>query len=210
MSSQQSVIIYKDKYWSFIPKLIPLEYFDILYKKLYKKTGRYPIKMRGNVFTSRRRSCTYTNNKDGMLGYTYEGIPRYKWRKAPKELLEIRDLVGYYASDQSANVKFDYVLCHIYEDGSDYIGFHSDHEALETPIVSVSLGPTEGSRKFRFRKIGETKGWEEEFDLVSGDVLIMHGRTNKREGCQRVYKHTVPSTKKKVGSRINLTFRQFE
>lgn len=210
MSSQKPVIVYKDKYWSFIPKLIPVEYFDTLYKKLYKKTSRYPIKIRGNVFTSRRRSCTYTSNKDGMLGYVYDGMPRYKWEKAPKELLEIRDLVGYYAGDQSTKVEFDYVLCHIYEDGSDYIGWHCDREALNTPIVSVSLGPTEGSRKFRFRKMGETKGWEEEFDLVSGDVLIMHGPTKKREGCQRVYKHGVPSTKKKVSPRMNLTFRQFE
>ncbi len=67
--SSQPVIVYKDKYWSFIPKLIPTEYFDTLYNKLYEKTGRYPIKMRGNTFTSRRRSCTYINNKDGMLGY---------------------------------------------------------------------------------------------------------------------------------------------
>ena len=167
MTSQKPVIVYKDKYWSFIPKLIPVEYFDILYKKLYEKTGRYPIKMRGNVFTSRRRSCTYTSNKDGMLGYVYDGMPRYKWKKAPKELLEIRKLVGYYA-----NANFDYVLCHIYEDGSDYIGFHSDRENLHSTIVSVSLGPREGSRKFRFKFKGINAFFGKKrnfFDLVIPD-----------------------------------------
>ena len=204
MTSNQPIIIYKDKYWSFIPKLIPAECFGILYKKLYKKTSRYSIKMRGNIFTSRRRSCTYTNS-EGMGGYVYDGISKYKWKKAPAELLEIRNLVEY-----CSNVNFDYVLCHIYEDGSDYIGWHNDKEGLHSTIVSVSLGPVEGSRKFRLRKQGETKGWSKEFDLMSGDVLIMHGATNGREGCQQVYKHTVPATKRKVGPRINLTFRQFE
>lgn len=199
------ILIFRDTYWTFIPELIPREYFDDLYDKLYDYTGRYPVPMRGRVFTSRRRSCTYTNNTEGMLGYVYDDMPKYEWEKAPSELLEIRDVVERYIDRP-----FDYVLCHIYEDGSDYIGWHADREALNTPIASVSLGPREGSRKFRFRKKDATKGWEEEFNLISGDVLIMHGPTKKLLGCQKVYKHTVPSTKKEIGPRINLTFRQME
>ena len=58
--------------------------------------------------------------------------------------------------------------------------------------------------------MGETKGWEEEFDLESGDVSHYAWVTEKGRGCQEVYKHSLIPTKTKINPRINLTFRQFE
>jgi len=81
------------------------------------------------------------------------------------------------------------------------ISWHNDKEALNTPVASISLGAT---RLFRFRDIKETKGWEYELNLKSGDLVYM------KEGCQRKYKHAVPVQKKVKDPRINLTFRQFE
>jgi len=109
--------------------------------------------------------------------------------------LVIRDKV-----EKHTGIKFDYVLFHIYATGKSSIGFHADEEALDSTVVSVSLGAT---RKFRFKKIGRTKGWDHELHLKSGDVVIMH------PGCQEVYLHCVPKELKVKIARINLTFRQY-
>lgn len=100
--------------------------------------------------------------------------------------------------------KFSGCLAHIYRDGKDYIGWHNDREAISPPlnhVVSISFG---ASRKFRFRRIGDTKGWKHEFNLNSGDMLYMYGE------CQQIYKHTVPKQLRIKDGRINLTFRVFD
>jgi alkylated DNA repair dioxygenase AlkB len=101
-------------------------------------------------------------------------------------------------------IEVDMCLANWYRDGNDSIGVHSDDEkdmSLESGgphIFSISLGAT---RKFRFRRKGETKGWCAEFNLRSGDMVHMHGK------CQEKYVHMVPKEKKVKEGRINLTFR---
>ena len=99
------------------------------------------------------------------------------------------------------DTKLDYCLMHLYLDGDASIGYHSDREALNSMIISVSFGAT---RKFRFRKISDKIGYHTELRLKSGDVVIM------KNTCQRYYKHTVPVEKKIKTPRINLTFRRFD
>ena len=85
----------------------------------------------------------------------------------------------------------------------------NDSEALNSTVASVSLG---AERKFRIKTQGRKKGWDEEFKLGSGTLLVMHGpnKDNNYTGFQSVYYHTVPVEKKVKGIRINLTFRQLE
>lgn len=96
-------------------------------------------------------------------------------------------------------MQFDYVLCHYYPDGNASINWHNDKEALDSDVVSVSFG---SQRYFRFRLIGKTKGWIDQFELEHGDVFHMLC------GCQRKLEHCVPVQKRITEPRINLTFRR--
>lgn len=89
-------------------------------------------------------------------------------------------------------------LCNLYRDGSNSVAWHSDHEAYRGAVASLSLGAT---RIFRVRS-KKDHALSHDFPLVSGSLLVM------RPGCQEATEHTVPKTKRPVGMRINLTFRQ--
>ncbi len=111
----------------------------------------------------------------------------------PVALMFIKNLL-----ENDFNCKFNYCLSHLYRNGDDKIDRHSDKEALNNPIASLSFGAT---RKFRFQRKGVTSGWEKEFELNGGDLLIM------KVGCQQIYEHWIPVEKKVKEPRINLTFR---
>ncbi|MFM2482249.1 alpha-ketoglutarate-dependent dioxygenase AlkB family protein [Celerinatantimonas sp. YJH-8] len=96
---------------------------------------------------------------------------------------------------------FNSVLANLYRHGSDSMGWHSDDEAElgdKPMIASLSLGQP---RRFLLRaKSGHQKIIE--LELGAGDLLMMGGE------CQSYYQHSVAKTKKIVGCRLNLTFRQ--
>ena len=96
---------------------------------------------------------------------------------------------------------FDYVLVHLYENGDASISWHNDKEAMNTTICSVSFGQ---ARKFRFKKIGRKSGYDYQYILGDGDLVVME------KGCQREYLHCVPKEKGAKDPRINLTFRQYD
>ena len=96
---------------------------------------------------------------------------------------------------------FNSVLINRYRDGNDSMGWHSDDEGELGPeplIASVSLGAT---RSFRLRS-REKGGPALALELGHGSLLLMGGAT------QQNYRHALPKTRKAVGERINLTFRQ--
>lgn len=103
---------------------------------------------------------------------------------------------------ETTGYAFNSVLANYYRDGADAMGAHADDEPELGPtrddvgIASVSLG---ARRRFLLRPKdgGETLEWA----LGEGDLFVMGGRT------QAHFKHRVPRTKKKVGPRMNLTFR---
>src|SRR5215471_16310919 len=88
----------------------------------------------------------------------------------------------------------------LYRNGSDSVGWHSDHEAGlgDCPtIASLSLGATRRFQ-FRHRRTKETITLE----LSEGLWLVMAGET------QRFWVHQVPKTTAAVERRINLRFRR--
>src|SRR5690606_6222598 len=94
---------------------------------------------------------------------------------------------------------FNSVLANLYRDGNDSVGWHSDNEpelGPEPAIASLSLG---ASRRFRLRHAHLPPV---SVDLHSGDLLVMPGPL------QRHWQHTLPKTRRPVGARINLTFRE--
>ena len=79
------------------------------------------------------------------------------------------------------------------------MGWHSDNEpelGTDPVIASVSLG---ARRRFSMRHRNTRQRWSTE--LGDGDLLIMAGST------QRYWQHQVAKTRRRVGQRINLTFR---
>ena len=171
-------------YFTYVPKLIPAKYFEEVYdavKDIVKPNAK-------------RYSCMFNLHpiEFGFSGY----VPMYDCENVPNCIHEIRTII-----EKHFNEIFDYVLIHIYPDQNAGIAWHSDSEGRESEIASISLG---ANRKFRLRKIEKTKGCDHEFILGSGDCIIMH------KGCQKVYKHCVPTQTIITKPRINLTFRQYE
>lgn len=101
----------------------------------------------------------------------------------------------------SAHTKTDFnsVLCNLYRDGNDSMGWHADDEpelGLRPVIASVSLG---GVRRFKIKPKGG--GPAVDLEPAHGSLLIMQGDS------QRLYLHSLPKTARPVAPRINLTFR---
>lgn len=185
-------------YWTLYPHAFSRKNFKPLYEELLQTCERYLVSTERGKFPSKRISCVVGNGKfnDARSDYfNYDNLPAYTWKDLPV-LKSIKKQV-----EEKLDTKYDYCLCHIYRDGKDSLGYHADNEALNSDVASISFGAT---RKFRFRKMGETKGYEVEYELKSGDLLHM------LPGCQRKYKHSVPPQAKIDKPRINLTFRKLE
>lgn len=192
-----------EKFWEYHPQLIHKDVFANLYPQALILCQGYTNTVYGKVYLAKRVSCYFSNNPASRQNevsakskyFDYSNLPVYDW-SASEDISNIKTVI-----EDKFKTTYDYCLMHIYRDGNDTIGYHRDKEALTTDIASVSLG---ASRKFRFRKLGQTKSWEEEFVLHNGDVLLM------KEGCQQNYQHSVPVEKKVKEPRINLTFRKLQ
>jgi alkylated DNA repair dioxygenase AlkB len=149
------------------------------------------LTMYGKTFDLPRLTCMYG------AAYTYSGV-HHRARPMPGLLDAVRARV----EAVSGLDGFNSVLGNLYRDGSHTVGWHSDDETTHTrpQIASVSLGAT---RRFRIRsKADKSLTWA--LELAHGDVLLMTGRS------QLDYMHSVPRTTRKVGTRINFTFRSME
>lgn len=152
---------------------------------------QHVIRMFGREIPSPR--LTAFQGDDGVR-YSYSGLTLDAAPWSPS-VGAIRDRV-----EEVVGHGFNSVLINKYRSGSDSMGWHADDEkelGEEPVIASVSLG---GERRFVLRN-NET-GEKRETTLSSGSLLVMGGRS------QHDWKHAVPKTKKDVGVRINLTFRQ--
>lgn len=102
-----------------------------------------------------------------------------------------------------------------YVTGDHYIGPHSDDESQikvsadgETVILSLNFQEGPVNRIFRIKPKGKGLGKERiDIDMPNGLVLVMGGKM------QKTHTHQVPKptkSRKHVGRRVNLTFRQFK
>lgn len=131
---------------------------------------------------------------DPGVSYRYSGLTLSS-KAWPPVLMSLRELL-----EAHCKTPFNSVLCNAYRDGQDSMGWHADDEPELGPeplIASVNLGAT---RRFRIRPKGG--GQSLGIDLQSGSLLLMSGCS------QADYQHAVPKTRRPVGPRINLTFRQ--
>lgn len=99
-----------------------------------------------------------------------------------------------------AGVTFTNALFNLYRDGRDSVSWHRDNEknwGTDPVIASVSLG---AARSFQLRNYKD-KSITRSVELTQGSLLIMRGTI------QRCWEHQVPKTNKRIGARINITFR---
>ena len=171
-------------YFTHLPRVI-----EDCYDEVYRE-----VKDKVEYATKGRRSCLFALHEIDLLGSRYGNS--YSHTEVPPIIQKIRTQV-----ELLTKQVYDYVLVHIYLDGQAGIAYHSDKETRESTVCSVSFG---APRKFRLRRVGETKGFDHEFILYPGTVFIMH------PGCQTKYQHAIIPEKRITEPRINLTFRQYE
>jgi alkylated DNA repair dioxygenase AlkB len=130
---------------------------------------------------------------DPRLTAYYGGKSGFEWTAV---LLEIKNEV-----EAACRIKFDRVLLNYYRDGNDSVAWHSDtlsSDGKHHPIASVTFGDT---RIFKVRHKSCKELPQLDIPLTHGSFLLMG------ENMQENYEHHVPKTAKKIGPRINLTFR---
>jgi alkylated DNA repair dioxygenase AlkB len=132
---------------------------------------------------------------DVGISYKYSGIGMSSkpWTQLLKRLKK--------RTEEVSQSIFNSVLLNLYRDGKDGVSWHQDNEkelGTNPTIASLSFGE---NRKFQFRHKSRKDVEKFEVLLTHGSLLVMKGST------QDCWQHQIPKTKKRIGQRINLTFR---
>ncbi|KAM6973357.1 alpha-ketoglutarate-dependent dioxygenase alkB homolog 3 [Aplochiton taeniatus] len=182
------------------PGFLPPEEADWMFSKLLAELpwSQKTNYRQGDAYEEPRLTCWF-----GELPYTYARSTLEANTQWPPLLLTLKRAV-----EQASGGRFNSLLCNLYRDGRDSIGWHSDDEASLGPrpaIASLSLGDM---RVFSLRK---QPAPEENGDytyvetlrvpLTHGTLLLMEGAT------QDDWQHQVAKEYHDRGPRINLTFR---
>ena len=172
--------------YRYIPAFLDQSKADELLEWLQIKVQWHQEKYRmfGRFVTAPRLVAWYG---DPGLSYSYSGTTHEStgW---PRVLSEVCDGVK-----NTCSLSSNFVLLNRYRNGDDSMGWHTDDEAeLRGPVASLSLGAT---RRFHLREGKSSR--TQHLDLEHGSLLIL----------DRQVSHALPKTKRKLGERINLTFR---
>ncbi|MHC5306275.1 alpha-ketoglutarate-dependent dioxygenase AlkB [Bartonella sp. LJL80] len=138
---------------------------------------------------------------DKERGYRYQAhhpVTKQVWPDIPEQLLDLWEtLSGFSAPPEACLINF-------YAPDAR-MGMHQDKDenALEAPVISISLGDS-----CLFRMGSTTRGGKtHSIRLNSGDVIMFGGATRLAyHGVDRIYPDT--STLLKTPGRINLTLRR--
>lgn len=180
----------------YFPDFFSLAKADELFQDLEKNLAwrQEPIKLFGKLVMQPRLTALYGNSEKE---YAYSGISM-KPEPWTNSLLQIKEKI----QDNTGEI-FTHVLCNLYRDGQDSMGWHRDNEPVlgRNPcIASVTFGAT---RVFQLRNY-QTKKDKIELVLEHGSLLLMKGES------QHIWEHQLPKTKKSLAPRINLTFRHLK
>ncbi|XP_054633689.1 alpha-ketoglutarate-dependent dioxygenase alkB homolog 3 isoform X3 [Dunckerocampus dactyliophorus] len=183
-----------------LPGFLPAQEADWMFSKLLAElpwSQKTNIRQ-GEAYMEPRLTCWF-----GELPYTYARSTMAANTKWHPLLLTLCEAIA-----KVSGRHFNSLLCNLYRDGHDSIGWHSDDEAslgAKPTIASLSLGDT---RVFSLRKQPPP---EENGDytyverirvpLGHGTLLLMEGAT------QDDWQHQVAKEYHDRGPRINLTFR---
>ena len=164
-------------------------FFDLFKKEVPWQQDS--ITLFGKTHPQPRLTALYGNNGKS---YSYSGITMHP-HGFTAELLQIKSKI-----ELEAKVLFTTCLLNYYRDGKDSNGWHADDEKElgKNPVIaSISLG---AERYFHLRN-KENKSIKHKILLEHGSMLLMQGET------QHFWQHQIAKTTRKIGERINLTFR---
>ena len=178
----------------YYPNFLNTKEADLYLEQLTKETPwrNDPITVFGKTYPQPRMTSLHGHTTDS---YGYSGIVMQP-NPMRKPLLDIEQKLQAFTKET-----FTTVLLNLYRDGQDSNGWHADNEkelGVNPVIASVSLG---ASRYFHL-KHNSYKSQRLKLELTHGSLLLMEGAT------QHFWKHQIAKTAKKVGPRINLTFRK--
>ncbi|MFP4207525.1 MAG: alpha-ketoglutarate-dependent dioxygenase AlkB family protein [Wenzhouxiangella sp.] len=151
-----------------------------------------PVRLFGRSIPQPRMTAFHG---DPGVVYRYSGLSLNACRWSD-ELDQLRHLV-----QECSGERFNSVLCNLYRDGRDYMGWHADDEPELGPdpvVASLSFG---AHRRFLLKR-RDGSGDRLELILESGSLLIMGG------DLQRHWLHQLPRALRVRSARINLTFRR--
>jgi len=165
------------------------KYFNELLHKIEWMNEK--LIMFGKEITTKRKVAFYADSK---IEYTYSNKTKKGLEWTPL-LMEIKQIVG-----SHTGCNYNACLLNLYHNGEEGMGWHSDDEKEIVPnssIASLSLG---AERKFALKH--KTNKETHSMILQDGALLEMSG------SFQQNWLHSLPKSKKILGTRINLTFRQ--
>ena len=190
LATSSENLLPKDGHVEIFTHVVEADYTELLQELDWKHKK---IHLFGHWVLQPRLSAWYG---DAGTEYQYSGLLNVPKAWTPS-LLKIKQVI-----EKKTKQSFNSVLANYYRDGQDSMAWHQDNEPELGPepiIASLSLGET---RRFQFRHKTDKSLKTLSFDLVHGSLLLMSGQT------QNFWQHQVPKTKRKVGGRINLTFRK--
>ena len=176
-------------YPSFFNQSESNHYFTSLLNQINWKSD--DITVFGKTYPQPRLTAFYANN---IKPYKYSNIVMHP-NAFNAGLLNIKNKI-----ESHLDTEFTSCLANLYRHGQDSNGWHADNEKElgDKPIIaSVSFG---AERVFQL-KHRNNKTLKTKIILEHGSLLLMQGETQKN------WLHQIPKTKKKIGKRINLTFR---
>ena len=143
-----------------------------------------------NKIVHQQRDVGFFSNKS--IGYYYSGNLAQSKPMTPNLELLLEKINLMYESN------FNGILINRYEDGTNYIGAHSDDESNlgKTGVVAISYG---GERIFRIRN-KQTKQIVQDIQVKNLDIIHMGGMFQKE------FTHEIPLTKKKCWNKIFIYF----
>lgn len=149
------------------------------------------IRVFGKEYSQPRLTALF-GNEGKTYSYSNIKMPPHPWIPVLQKIkLKVEQISG---------TNFTAVLLNLYRDGKDSNGWHSDNEkelGVYPIIASLSFG---AERAFQL-KHNSILNLKQNILLENGSLLLMKGTT------QHFWKHQIPKTSKKIGPRINLTFR---
>ena len=183
----------KDGELRLYPNLFSPEESEVYFTQLKEniKWKQEEIKIHGKIIPIPRLTAWFG---DAGKTYMYSGITVEPEPWTPT-LLEIKSKI-----EEVSNVTFNSVLLNFYRNERDSVSWHSDDEPElgKDPIIgSVSFGDV---RTFQLKHKTD-KNLKINKDLPDGSYLEMAGST------QHHWLHQIPKRTRKIGPRINLTFR---
>lgn len=178
---------------SYYPDFYPKTNSDAIFTKLKEDIPwqQDSLTLFGKTYQQPRLTALYSLH---ARSYSYSGITMFPHSMTPLLLDLLHDV------QTVTGESFTSVLLNYYRHGKDSNGWHADNEKeldAASSIASLSFG---GTRAFQF-KHRTLKSEKHQLLLISGSLLIM------KPPMQEFWLHQIPKTKKDVGERINLTFR---